>query len=121
METVVKLLQMGKARSSQTENMQVVFILSDGRNLQNKETLKRWTREAETHNMFVVFLIIDSAEYSIAEIEAIEFLPDGKIKRTKALETFPFLYYVLLKDIHVLPHVLADALRQWFEMTKNTQ
>ena len=33
----------------------------------------------------------------------------------KYLETFPFQFYVVLKDVASLPTVLGQALHQWFE------
>ena len=38
------------------------------------------------------------------------------IKSSKYLTDYPFPYYVVLREIGSLQEVLADALRQWFEM-----
>ncbi|KAK4395085.1 Midasin, partial [Sesamum angolense] len=38
------------------------------------------------------------------------------IKFSKYLDSFPFPYYVVLKNIEALPRTLADLLRQWFEL-----
>ena len=35
------------------------------------------------------------------------------------LDTFPFPYYLILRDMSALPNVLGDALRQWFELAAN--
>jgi midasin len=32
----------------------------------------------------------------------------------KYLDTFPFRYYLIVRDVQELPGVLAGALRQWF-------
>ena len=32
------------------------------------------------------------------------------------MDYFPFPFYIILRDINSLPHVLCDALRQWFEL-----
>ena len=32
------------------------------------------------------------------------------------LDTFPFPFYVVLRDIAALPATLADLLRQWFQL-----
>jgi midasin len=32
------------------------------------------------------------------------------------LDSFPFPFYLILRDINALPSVLSDALRQWFEL-----
>jgi midasin len=36
------------------------------------------------------------------------------------LDTFPFPFYLILRDMSALPTVLGDALRQWFELAANT-
>ncbi len=32
------------------------------------------------------------------------------------LEVFPFPFYIILRDLQKMPHVLGQALRQWLEM-----
>lgn len=32
------------------------------------------------------------------------------------MDSFPFPFYVILRDINSLPNTLGDALRQWFEL-----
>jgi len=41
----------------------------------------------------------------------------GKPVFTKYMDTFPFPYYVLLRDVSCLPRTLAGLLRQWFELS----
>lgn len=36
------------------------------------------------------------------------------------MDTFPFPFYLILRDIANLPAVLSDALRQWFELVSST-
>jgi midasin len=36
--------------------------------------------------------------------------------RRSYLDSFPFPYYVVIKDISGLPIILSDALRQWIEL-----
>ena len=35
------------------------------------------------------------------------------------LDVFPFPFYIVLREITALPMVLAQALRQWFELVTN--
>lgn len=45
---------------------------------------------------------------------------DGKLLGIKSyLDSFPFPFYIILRDINSLPSVLSDALRQWFELVTN--
>ncbi|KAE8257682.1 hypothetical protein A4X13_0g2197 [Tilletia indica] len=43
--------------------------------------------------------------------------PDGKLdmRLERYLDTFPFEYYVVVRDVEALPDVLAETLRQWAE------
>ena len=38
------------------------------------------------------------------------------MKVAKYMDQFPFWYYVILSEVNSLPNILADALRQWFEL-----
>jgi len=64
-----------------------------------------------------VFLIMDIAKQkeSILDIQSINYV-GGKMVVTTYIDGFPFFYYIILQKIANLPQVLADALRQWFEM-----
>ncbi|KAJ2580963.1 AAA ATPase midasin, partial [Coemansia sp. RSA 1836] len=44
--------------------------------------------------------------------------PEGKMEMRveRYLDTFPFKFYVVLRDIHGLPAVLAETLRQYFSL-----
>jgi midasin len=54
-------------------------------------------------------------KHSILEYKTVSY-PGGKLTLTPYLDTFPFTYYVVLRDINTLPDILSDALRQWFEL-----
>ena len=34
------------------------------------------------------------------------------------MDSFPFPYYIVLRELQSLPQVLSDALRPWFELLK---
>eukprot|EP00757_Euglenozoa_sp_SAG-D1_P022669 gene22669-9119_t len=36
--------------------------------------------------------------------------------KTPYLEKFPFPYYVVVRDMTLLPETIADAIRQYFEL-----
>ncbi len=98
--------------------MQIVFVLSDGR-FGEREGVKQWIREAESNNMLLVFIIIDNPnpKDSILQMQTVSY-PNGKLQITRYIDNFPFPYYIILNNIHSLPSVLADAVRQWFELLK---
>lgn len=40
----------------------------------------------------------------------------SRVEITSYMDSFPFPFYLILRDINNLPAVLSDALRQWFEL-----
>ncbi|XP_057771067.1 midasin isoform X2 [Salvia miltiorrhiza] len=93
---------------------QLVLIIADGR-FNEKEKLKRRVRDILSTKRMVAFLLLDSPNESIMDfMEAT--VKGADIKFSKYLDSFPFPYYVVLKNIEALPRTLADLLRQWFEL-----
>ncbi|CAN0510162.1 unnamed protein product, partial [Scytosiphon promiscuus] len=41
---------------------------------------------------------------------------NGKLVLNGYLDKYPFPLYILLSHVEALPEILADALRQWFEL-----
>ena len=76
----------------------------------------------------VVFVVVDAAmqqaqasdgsKQSILYLQTAEFVKTAsgemEVKMLKYLDTFPFSYYLIVRDVQELPGVLAGALRQWF-------
>jgi midasin len=52
---------------------------------------------------------------SILDMQIVQF-EDGRVVRRPYLEEFPFPFYIIVKKVSTLPEVLADAMRQWFEL-----
>ncbi|KAL1551716.1 midasin-like isoform X1 [Salvia divinorum] len=93
---------------------QLVLIIADGR-FNEKEKLKRRVRDILSTKRMVAFLLLDSPNESIMDLQ--EFTGKGtEFKLSRYIDTFPFPYYVVLKNIEALPRTLADLLRQWFEL-----
>jgi len=79
--------------------------------------LTSFFREMNSKQIFVVFLIIDNPKKdSILDIKYYDRTPEGKFTLSPYIDKFPFPYYIILREIDKLPEILADALRQWFEM-----
>ena len=95
-------------------HMQMAFILSDARNIASAG-VKRQLREAAERGQLVVLVIIDNEENSIMDTMKATRV-NGKLKMGKLMDDFPFTYYILLRDVHSMPHMMAGALRQWFEL-----
>ena len=59
----------------------------------------------------VAFLLLDSPQEIMDLMEAS--FEGGSIKFSKYMDSFPFPYYIVLRNI---PRTLSDLLRQWFEL-----
>jgi midasin len=139
---------MSAASSSLVDNLQLLFVISDGRFGSRGKEVKKWIREAIKRNIFIVFIIMDNVKKnnnntssggpapgdimpastqgtssgsgsgrgsSILDVETISYR-GGKPVRSSYLDSFPFPNYIIIQNINNLPTILADALRQWFEL-----
>lgn len=61
------------------------------------------------------FIILDNPASSLLDMQTVTFA-NGKPVFNKYIDSFPFPFYVVLRDIAALPQTLADLLRQWFEL-----
>ncbi|KAK4348719.1 hypothetical protein RND71_031474 [Anisodus tanguticus] len=89
---------------------QLVLIIADGW-FHEKENMKRYVRDLLSKKRMVAFLVVDSLQKSILDLEEATF-QGGEVKLSKYLDSFPFPYYVVLRNIEALPRTLADLLRQ---------
>ncbi|KAF2768629.1 midasin [Teratosphaeria nubilosa] len=117
-----------KAAGSASELWQLQLIISDGV-CEDHPTIRQLVRQAHEERIMVVFIVVDSAgaqraqtegvpKQSILDLQTAEFVKvaagEMQLKMVKYLDTFPFSYYLIVRDVHELPSVLAGALRQWF-------
>ncbi|XP_067673927.1 midasin-like [Haliotis asinina] len=105
----------------QPETSQLLLIVSDGRGLfmEGMEVVQSAVRQAREANIFLVFVIIDNPQSkdSILDIKVPVFKGAGQLPEIRSyMESFPFPFYIILRDINSLPQTLSDALRQWFEL-----
>lgn len=104
-------------------NAKLLVIVSDGRGVfsEGETYVRQAIRRAKLSSIFMVFVIIDNPENknSVLDIRMPVF-KDGKLLGIENyMDTFPFSFYIILRDINSLPNVLSDALRQWFEIVSN--
>jgi midasin len=114
-----------RATGSASDLWQLQLIISDGE-CEDHASIRQLVRQAHEERIMVVFIIVDSAarntadatKQSILDLSRAEFVKDAngeaQLKMTKYLDTFPFQYYLIVRDVLELPGVLAGALRQWF-------
>ncbi|CAG8485903.1 6023_t:CDS:10 [Diversispora eburnea] len=124
METSIALLEHARtnysSRSQQKELWQLQLIISDGV-CEDHESLKVLVRKAVEAQIMVVFIVVDnkSEKDSIMSMNQVKYKSvDGimTLEMVQYLESFPFDYYVILKDINALSETLADVLRQYFSI-----
>lgn len=139
METSLGVLESARERramgpSSAAELWQLEIIISDGM-CQDHDKLRTMLRRAEERRIMVVFIVLDSlhthvpsgqasdstqdlSQRSILNMDRAEFKNVGgrmELEVKKYLDSFPFEYYVVLRDVEALPDVLSSTLRQFFE------
>lgn len=102
--------------------MQLVFLVTDGiigGGAGERERIRRMMAEAADAGVLIVLVVVDRAgaksEESISSMQSVRF-EGGKLIRSSYLDDYPFPYYILMRDAAQLPDVLADALRQWFQL-----
>lgn len=123
MDTAIDVLHdqrrlFGRQQSSASGQLwQLQIIISDGICEDHDQIRRIVSRAAELH-ILVVFIIIDAHgndKSDLLSTKNVSFV-DGKLVMREYMETFPFDYYVILRDINGLPDTLSSALRQWFEV-----
>jgi midasin len=119
--------------SSAGDLWQLEIIISDGI-CQDHEALRTLLRKAEEQRVMVVFVVIDSlhstvdaavgptstnlAQNSILSMTQVAYKNvEGRMElhTQRYLESFPFEYYVVVRNVEALPEVLAGTLKQFFE------
>lgn len=113
--------------SSNSDLWQLQIILSDGV-CEDHATIQRLVRKAREERIMMVFVVIDgiNSNESILDMSQVNYTPDPitgsmKLKVDKYLDTFPFEYYVVVRNIKELPEMLALILRQYFSEVANNQ
>jgi len=100
-----------------TERVQIVFVISDAV-FSNREACREWVSAAAAKNQLIVFIIVDNSKpgASVLERKSFQFNEAGAMQKVAYMDSFPFPYYIVLRNIATMPQALGDALRQWFEL-----
>ena len=129
-----------QSSTSAPDLWQLQIIISDGV-CQDHHRLRTLLRRALEERVMIVFLVIDSLRQtdagpvksasnaqqhrpSILSMQTVEYKNVGgemQLEMTRYLDTFPFEYYVVLRDVEALPGVLSDTLRQWMARVSQSQ
>lgn len=99
-------------------DLQLVIVISDGR--MNKQKVRPCLRKSQ--GIFYLFIIVDNQESSILDMKSTvieKVAGKSTVKVYPYLEDFPFEYYVVVQSPELLVEVLADVVKQWFELLRN--
>lgn len=120
-----------RASASGADLWQLQIIISDGV-CQDHERLRAQIRRAMAERVMLVFVVVDAAEdtsgsgpprSSILSMNQVSYHTDGagklQLEMKRYIDTFPFDSYVIVRDVHALPGVLASTLRQWAEKIRD--
>ncbi|KAF8443019.1 hypothetical protein L210DRAFT_3759383 [Boletus edulis BED1] len=139
LEGSLSVLEAARENASSTsgrELWQLEIIISDGI-CQDHERLRRILRKARGMKVLVMFIVIDALNSapststpsgstsgenpsSILTLSQVSYKPSPttglmELMMERYLDSFPFEYYIVLRDAEALPRVLADTLREFFE------
>ncbi|KAI0223469.1 AAA ATPase midasin [Massospora cicadina] len=124
LQTTLQLFEHAGHRAGRADLWQLQLILSDGL-CEDHEGLRAYLRLAEEQRIMVIFIIMDTkaqGAHSILNLQQVSYAPNAAgaqaMRLTRYISTFPFRYYLILNHVHLLPHVLADTLRQYFQLAQ---
>ncbi|GEQ67349.1 hypothetical protein JCM33374_g1013 [Metschnikowia sp. JCM 33374] len=114
------------ARSSSSSDLwQLQIIISDGV-CEDHATVQRLVRKAREEKVMLVFVVVDgiTSNESILDMSQVSYVPDPitgamSLKVENYLDTFPFEFYVVVRNINELPEMLSLILRQYFSEVAN--
>ncbi|ODV67088.1 midasin [Hyphopichia burtonii NRRL Y-1933] len=106
--------------SSNTDLWQLQIIISDGV-CEDHDTIQSMVRKAREEKIMLVFVVIDgiNSNESIMDMSQVRYEQDPNtgamnLKVDKYLDSFPFEFYVVVRNINELPEMLSLILRQYF-------
>lgn len=119
-----------RASGAAKELWQLALVISDGV-CDGHAEVARLVRKAQEERIMIVFVVVDGAgtgagqqeeekkSSSVLDLLDVSFV-DGKVVKRRYMDTFPFRWYVVVRDVRELPGVLSTALRQWFAEVVDT-
>lgn len=116
------LMAMEEDTTGDFASMQLFFMISDGRiERDSRADIRRLVREMVERNILLVLIIVEGDEKnSISDMKEVSF-EKGKPVVKRFMDDYPFPYFIIVNDMNSLPEVLADSLRQWFEILARLQ
>ncbi|RCI15357.1 hypothetical protein L249_6503 [Ophiocordyceps polyrhachis-furcata BCC 54312] len=105
--------------SSSAQLWQLAVVLSDGLTPSSAhESIRRLLRTAAEERVMMVFVVIDGGRGGVVDLKEARFVrgADGEssVVVERYLDSFPFPYYLVVREVEELPRALAGLLRTWF-------
>ncbi|KAI3637359.1 hypothetical protein MIR68_004008 [Amoeboaphelidium protococcarum] len=137
--SMLRQQRMGSRGGSGQDLWQLQIIISDGI-CEDHQNIRQMVRQATVNDkIMTLFIVLDmdkstqnqaggkyqqlqssdpstQRQHSIMDMKNVSFDANGQLKMTKYMDTFPFDFYIVLRDLDSLPSILSEALSQWFEM-----
>ncbi|RLU23785.1 hypothetical protein DMN91_003993 [Ooceraea biroi] len=118
-EAVNFAMGMFENQRGSSDNAKLMIILSDGMgvNSEGKGIIQSVVKRARMQDIFLIFIIAENpnGKFSVLDYYTTRLEESGLVMEPY-MDSFPFPFYVILRDTNALPSVLSDALRQWFEI-----
>lgn len=115
----LKIFESAKSTAN-NDLWQLQIIISDGV-CEDHDTVQRLVRKAREEKIMLVFVIVDgiNSSESILDMSQVNYETDPStgamnLKVNKYLDTFPFEFFVVVRNINELPEMLSMVLRQYF-------
>ncbi|XP_054718277.1 midasin-like isoform X2 [Uloborus diversus] len=104
------------------ETAQLLIILSDGQGVNNYgDVVQKAIRRARDNNIFIIYVIFDNPESKKSILDVQRIISCDPYQAEPYMDSFPFPFYIILRNISDLPKVLGEALRQWFELVTSVE
>ena len=114
-----QVLEEARSQSRSKEDVwQLQLILSDGI-CDEHDSVASLVSHAADMRIMCVFIVLDTRieRDSIVKMATVEYTQnergESELKMKRYMDSFPFEYYIVLRDINGLPLVLAETLRQY--------
>ena len=130
LRTALLLLAEARRAGDGEDVWQLLIVVGDGI-CEDHEAVRRLVRRAREERVMCVFVVVDVGKGGgggeggagrapgIMELQTARFAADEasgemRLVRARYMDTFPFEWWVVVRDVRELPGVLASALKQWF-------
>jgi midasin len=106
--------------STNVNHLQIAFIITDAIfDDDSRKHVPYWIRRATEQNQLIVMIMIDKegqgTKKGIASLKRVKYVK-GRPTFVSYLDDYPFPYYINVGNVEEVPEVIADALRQWFQL-----